>query len=87
MANPIVKLVVFGVIYGAYYFLVFGGSNNVSSKLVLSSMAAYATYLLIDILFFGGSSIVPQGWVGTLIFAFFILSVIGYSLYMAYTHF
>lgn len=85
MVNALVKLVVFGVVYGAYYFLVFGKSNSTSSKFILSTIAAYVTYTIIDMLFFGGS-VIPKEWSGILIGLFFILSLIGYALYMGYAN-
>lgn len=86
MANPILKLVIFGVIYGAYYFLIFGRSQSASSKFILSTIAAYATYTIIDMLFFN-CSLALRGWPEILITGFFSIAIIAYAVYMAYRNY
>ena len=85
-ADTAVKLITFAVIYGAYYFLLFGRSKSLSSKFILSTIAAFVTYMVIDILFFN-CSLALKGWPEMLIYGFFSISIIAYAVYMAYRNY
>ena len=84
--NTAVKLITFAVIYGAYYFLLFGRSKSLSSKFILSTVAAHVTYMIIDIVFFN-CSLALKRWPEMLIYGFFSISIIVYAVYMAYRNY
>lgn len=84
--NTAVKLITFAVIYGAYYFLLFGGSKSLSSKFILSTVAAYVTYMIIDMVFFN-CSLALRGWPEILITCFFNIAIVAYAVYMAYRNY